>query len=308
MSPDQLQDALCDVGFTLPTPFSEDRTRVRYDQIEEHVTALQDAGARLFIPCGNTGEYYSLDHDERVEVVSRTVQTAGAESTVIGGVGGSAKTAKALIEAYESAGVDSVMVMHPSHVYTNGAGLLDYYDELLSATDLGVVIYKRGPEISSELLAKLSSYDTVVGVKYAENDIHAFSEAVDSSPGEVVWINGIAERFAPAFALEGAVGFTTGIGNFVPEATLSLFDALSENEWERARRIRNMLRPYENLRQESVGGVQYASAKNVPAVKFGMELRGWYGGPVRPPLRDLSSTDEERATERYEQIATAPAQ
>lgn len=302
MSPSDLADRLGTVAFTTTTPFSADGESVRYEAVEANVEFLVERGARLLVPCGNSGEYYSLTDDERVGVAEATVDAAGGECTVVPGVGGSLPAAKELARRYEAAGADGLLVMHPVHTYVHRLGLLEYYRELAEATDLGVVVYVRGPEVGNEVLGALVDHEQVVGVKYAVNDVKAFSAVVSDVPGDVVWVNGLAERFAPAFALEGAAGFTTGIGNFAPEAPLALHEALQAGDWERAKSIRDAVRPYEDLREAAGVDSTIAAANNVPAVKFGMELVGLYGGPVRPPLVDLAEGDEARAREYYERI------
>lgn len=299
-----IKNALSGVGFTLPTPF-DDHGKVASEELRNHVQGLCHAGAELLIPCGNTGEYYALSRDERVEVVNTTVDAADDDTIIVGGAGGSVPEVLDLAEAYEAAGADAVMVMSPSHVYSQRAGMIEYYRRILEGTDLGVVIYRRGPLVTNELIAELSTVENLVGVKFAVDDVDEFSRAVRRAEGDVTWVNGIAERFAPTFALEGADGFTTGIGNFVPEATLALADALDAGNWDRAIEIRDLLRPLEDIRQESVGGPQFGSAKNVPVVKHGVGLRGWYGGPVRPPLEGLSDADEQRVEEYYERVVDA---
>lgn len=308
MEHSQLRDDLGDVAFTTPTPFSEDGSEVRHDEVRRTVEHLTDAGARLLIPCGNTGEYYSLTNEERAAVVRSTVEAADGDATVVGGVGGSTKTATRLLAEYEDAGADGAMVMYPVHTYMHHAGISEYYRRLIEATDLGIVLYKRGPELTREHLAELAELDNVVGVKYAVDDIGAFSKAVASIDADVVWSNGIAERFAPTFALEGAEGFTTGIGNFLPEEARSLMEAIRSEQWDRARAIRDVLRPYEDLREECGEGSTIAAANNVPAVKYGMELAGLYGGPVREPLVELSDADKRRAEVYYERIKNAGGQ
>ena len=109
-----LKDRLRTAGFTLPTPFTEDGTAVNHDALEAHVGFLRDAGANLFIPCGNTGEYYSLSNAERVSVVQTVVDAVDDSATVIGGIGGSTKNAISLLERYEEAGADGVLVMYPN--------------------------------------------------------------------------------------------------------------------------------------------------------------------------------------------------
>ena len=307
MTPADLAEALHDVAFTTTTPFAAEGGSVLHDEVEAHAEFLTERGARLLVPCGNSGEYYSLGPDERVAVAETTIEAAGEEATVVPGVGGSLPAARDLARRYESAGADGLLVMHPAHTYVHRRGLVEYYRALADATDLGVVLYVRGPTVDREVLAALAEDEQVVGVKYAIDDVKAFSAAVAADPGDLVWINGLAERFAPAFAVEGAAGFTTGIGNFAPEAPLSLLEALRQGDWERAKSVREIVRPYEDLRESP--GVDNATpaANNVPAVKFGMELAGLYGGPVRPPLVDLAEEDQPHARECYRRIVESEA-
>jgi 4-hydroxy-tetrahydrodipicolinate synthase len=304
MSHETVKSGLRSVAFTVPTPFDEDGENVRYDTHKENVRAIENAGADLFVPCGNTGEYYSLSHAERTNVVEATVEAVDGSSTVVAGAGGSTKTVTQLLDTYESIGVDAGMIMHPSHTYLHEEGIQQYYEEIVDAADIPIVLYKRGPELSDATIARLAQREHVVGVKYAVNDVKAFSKATATTDADLVWINGIAERFAPAFALEGAEGFTTGIGSFVPKPTLQLHDALENERWERAREIRETLRPYEDLREETGSGNTFSAANNVPAVKYGMELAGLYGGPVREPLVELDEADMDRAETYYDRISS----
>lgn len=302
MSHREFRESLHDVAFTLTTPFSESGDEVLYEELAENVRSLQSSGADVFIPCGNTGEYYSLSHEERIAVVETVVDAAADDATVIAGAGGSTKTALDLIDAYEDAGADGIMVMSLAHTFIHAEGAVDYYRRIADATDLPVVLYKRGPSLSDDALCDLSTVENVVAVKYAVNDVASFSQVVDAAPGDVEWINGIAERFALSYAIEGADGFTTGIGNALPEPVLALSDALADEDWERAREIRDALRPLEELRAESGQNNDLDAANNVPTVKHCMELAGMYGGPVRRPIVELSDTDTERATSAFEAV------
>jgi len=303
MDREGLKTDLANVGFTTATPFTTDASEVDHEQFRENLRAIEQAGGDLYIPCGNTGEYYSLSHEERIAVVETTVETVEEESTVLAGAGGSTKTVRALCAAYEDAGADAVMVMHPRHTYAHQAGLGDYYRAIAEATDLGVVIYKRSHDVPDDLLVELAGLENVVGVKYAVNDVAAFAEVTERVPGDAVtWLNGIAERFAPTYALEGADAFTTGIGNFVPTPVLDLEIAIERGDWDRARELRDRLLPIENLRAESGAGNDLAAANNVPVVKFGLDRAGLYGGPVREPLVELDDSDRERARRLIEPL------
>lgn len=293
-----LSESLRTVAFTLPTPFTADGAEVDTDGLAGNVDALSAAGASLFVPCGNTGEYYSLTDDERVAVTATTVDAAPADATVVAGAGGGTKEVIALADRYAEAGADAVMVMTPSHTYLHERGIVEYYRAIADRVDLPVVLYKRSHVVGDDLLAEVTPHENVVAVKYAVNDVSAFaSAAVDD---DVVWINGIAERFAPAYALEGAAGFTTGIGNALPDVSLALADALAAGDYERARDVRDLLAPLEVLRAESGADNDIPAANNVPVVKYCMELAGLTGGPVREPLVGLDESDRDRAREHYE--------
>lgn len=299
---ERLKSSLRDAGFTLPTPFTSDGDAVRHDALRENLAFLRDAGAGVVIPNGNTGEYYSLSHEERVAVVETTVDAVGDDLTVVAGLGGSTKTTLNLLDAYEAVGVDAVMVMYPAHTYLHEDGVRDYYRAVAEATDLGVVLYKRGPRLSVENVAALSELENVVCVKFAQKDADLFARAVTEADGDVVWSVGVAERLVPAFAAEGADAFTSGIGNFVPDPVLALMDAVRDGDLARAREIRDVLRPYEDLREEPGHGNHMSAGNNVPAVKYGQELAGLYGGPVREPLVELAEADQERCERYYREI------
>lgn len=302
MDPQRLRERLAGVAFTTPVPFTDDTTAVDHDALAQNVSGLYEAGARVFVPCGNTGEYYALTDEERVAVVETHVEAAGEDATVVAGAGGNVAGIRRLASSYESAGVDGLMVMHPNYTYIHEAGLKSYYHRVCDATDLGVVVYKRGPEVTRDVLVDLSEREDVAAVKFAVSDVVEFSQTIEDADGDVTWVNGSAERYACSFAVEGAEGYTTGLGNFAPHATLALFDALERGQWDRARSIQRSLRPIEDLRDEPGERNSLSSAYNVPVVKHGMDLAGYRGGPVRDPLVNLPEPDQRRLESVYRQI------
>jgi len=303
MSFEALKESLKGVWFTSATPFSSDRQSVHHGELANNIKWLQEQGVSNFIPNGNTGEYYALTDKERREIVQTVVETVSDSASVVPGAGGSTKEVINLTEHYRKAGVDGVMIMYPSHTYIHSEGIREYIEQITtSAPDLGFVIYVRGPALSSDTLSYVSEIENVVGVKYAVNDVEEFSNAVEKADDDIMWLNGIAERFAPSYALEGAHGFTTGIGNFAPRISLELMNALRKEDWERAKHLRELCRPFEVLREEAGADNTLAAANNVPSVKFGMELAGLYSGPVREPLVELSEADKQRAREYYGRI------
>lgn len=302
-SSSSLPDRLRDVLFTTATPFTDGD--VDHDGLAENLEHVYDAGGRTFVACGNTGEYHALTDEERVATVETHVEALSDDATVVGGAGGSTAETIDLVQAYERAGADAAMVMHPRFTHAHERGLIEHYEAVADATDLGLVLYKRGPALPDRVLRELSTVENVVAVKYAVDDIAAFGRLVAQAPGDVAWINGIAERYAPAFAVEGAGGFTTGIGNVEPEASLALRDALDDGDYDRAGELRDLLRPLEDLRAESGRDNSLAAANNVPVVKYGLDRVGLSGGRPRTPLVPLSDEDRERVDAGLEAVRDA---
>ena len=301
-----LQRDLRSVAVGLLTPFdSNDIDAIRHDRLAANARWLSEEGMDLFLACANIAEYHSLSHDERVAVAETAVNVLDDEDCVIAGVGGATKTALNLIKRHETNGVDGIMVMPPDHTFKHERGLVNYYHRLANATETGLLPYIRGFDASPDLITRIADHESVVGVKYAIPDVTLFRESIRALDRDIIWMNGMAEPLAPALWNEGAEAFSAGITNFAPQVGQALFDALQNEEFERARTIRDVTLPYMSLRDEQGEENIYPSANSVPAVKLGLDLAGQHGGPVRDPLVELTDEDRERGREYYDEIQAA---
>ncbi|MFB6107127.1 MAG: dihydrodipicolinate synthase family protein [Halobacteriaceae archaeon] len=303
MAHEAVKDALRGVAAGLLTPFDADLA-VDHDALAANAETLYDRGVRTFLATANISEYHSLSRDERVACAETAVDALPDDATVLAGVGGSTPDAVDLVEAYDAAGVDAMMVMPPDHTYTHERGLLTYYERLAAASDRPLAPYVKGYEPSLEFVADLTEMDAVAGVKYAIPDTHFLSKAVDAGSDDVVWVDGLAEPYAPEFYLAGAEGFSAGVSNFEPAVGLALFDALEAGDYERAAELRDVCLPFMDFRETTGEGNRFPAANSVPAVKKGYELAGLNGngGRVREPIVGLSAADERRAEELYARL------
>jgi len=220
---DALREALAGVAFTTPTPFDPGTNEVRYGALSENVEYLYGEGARLFVPCGNTGEHYALTDEERVGIVETHVEATGPEATVVAGAAGSVPEIRDLASAYAGVGADALMVMHPSHPYVHAEGLAEYYRRICEATELGVLFYKRGPSIPRETLVTIGEREDVFGVKFAVGDVDEFAQSVTAAPDDLTWLAGSAERYALSFA----IAFAWTGARPSPSASLASFSVKS---------------------------------------------------------------------------------
>jgi 4-hydroxy-tetrahydrodipicolinate synthase len=296
-----VRNSLRGVATGVLTPFDADR-RIEFEKIEANVTALSGAGVGTFLAAANISEYHSLSLDERVAVTGTVVNALPSDACVLAGVGGNLAEATELIEEYDRIGVDALMIMPPDFTYLHEQGLLRYYEKLSEDTDTPLVPYVRGFDPSIRYLGELTRVDGLIGIKYAIPDAVKLGAGVEAGDDDVVWVDGLAEPYAPSFWAEGIEGFSAGVSNFRPEVGLALFDALSEGNWERARELKNICLPYQKFRSRTGQDNEIPDAVSVPAVKKGLELAGLHGGNVREPIQSLSPEDERRAEELYAQL------
>jgi len=290
MTSTRISDSLKGVSVTTTTPFTKDLSEIDTPALSGNLEYLVREGIGMVVPCGNTGEFYSLSEAEWKQVVEATVNAVSDKTVVMAGVGHSTTTAKKMMQQAESLGADGVMVMYPQHVFSSEEGLLNYVREILDAAGtLGVVLYKKGPLLSDTVLDSLVSHESLVGVKYAFGRIVDFARTVQTLGTSIVWSCGTAERFAPFFWLAGARGFTSGLANFAPKVSLSMYDALEEGNYRKAMELQALISELE-FQREGQG-----AASNVPVIKAMMDHIGLAGGACRPPIHTLSRVEKELA-------------
>lgn len=301
LSERDIQSRLRGVSAGLLTPF-DDSMDVQHEKLAENADSLYERGVNSFLAVANISEYHALGREERIKSAETCVSAVPSDACVLAGVGGSTEDAIELIEAYEHGGVDGMMIMPPDHTYLHERGLLEYYSKLGEATDRPLIPYVRGFDPSVRYLADLSEIPDVIAIKYAISDTTKLGAAIESGDDDVVWVDGLAEPMALSMWVEGCEGFSAGVSNFRPEIGQALYEALSAENWTRARKLRNSCLPYQRLRGESGTNNTITGALSVPVVKKGLELAGFHGGTVREPLQPLTAAEESRAEDLYQDL------
>ena len=283
-----------------PTPFSEDGRHVRYDELGRFTQAVVKAGVTVLLPAAGTGEFHSLSADEVLGCVEAT-RKAAPKAVVIAPIGFGVGHAVQIGQRAAEVGADAALLMPPVHPYLSDAGFREYFEAIAAAVPLPLLAYKKGPNPSDPLLSDLGRAGRLVGVKYAVNEMDAFTKFVDVNRGKLGLYCGTAERFAPFFMLAGATGYTSGLGNIVPKLTLAMHAALKAGDYPEAMRILSIVRPIEDFRALA------ADSFNISAIKAAMPIAGWNFGPVRPPQRKLSADEISQLRQVVEPMLAAEA-
>ena len=123
----------------LVTPMNQDGS-VNYKKLEELVEFQIQNGTDAIVACGTTGESATLDIDEHIEVIKKTVEFAKGRVPVIAGTG-SNDTAFAVKTAIlaEQTGADAMLVVTPYYNKTSQAGLIAHFTAIANSTTLPVI-------------------------------------------------------------------------------------------------------------------------------------------------------------------------
>lgn len=269
------------------TPFKVDGS-IEFDALPRLLGILTDSGVHTAAINGNTAEFYALTSDERRELCRASAAAAGDDLELIVGIGGDLPTAIAEGHVADEHGAVGVMVHQPPHPYVSLEGWVDYHVEIASALpSMSLIPYVRSPRVTGRMIREVADRTGAVSVvKYAVPNPDRLAAEIDECGDESIrWVCGLAERWAPFFALSGTVGFTSGLVDVAPGISVSLGAALASGDFADAMTIWRRLRPFEELR------ARHGDANNVAVIKEALHIIGACERHVRRPATELADAE-----------------
>src|SRR5919204_5257374 len=136
----------------LITPFTEDGSAIDTEALTAIVDRLVNAGVAGLVPGGSTGEFTTLSHAERREVVEATVEAAAGRVPVVAGTGAlsTRETVELSVHA-EQAGAAAVMIVPPFYEALSWRELLAHYTAIADAIEIPIMYYNL-PSASGQRL------------------------------------------------------------------------------------------------------------------------------------------------------------
>ncbi|MET3926002.1 4-hydroxy-tetrahydrodipicolinate synthase [Devosia sp. 2618] len=228
---------LTGVFTALVTPFKGDA--VDYEAFDALVERQLAAGIAGLVPVGTTGEAATLSDDEAAEVIARTVKLAAGRCVVMAGAGANdTRTAVAKAIRAEAAGADMLLVVTPYYNKPSQAGLIAHYQAIAAATSLPIVLYsvpgRCGVEIAPETCkAILDTCPNVVAIKEAGGSVDRVTK-LRLACGDRLVIHSGDDALTVPFLSAGAVGVTSVVANYAPQAMVDLVRAWQAGDTARA--------------------------------------------------------------------------
>jgi dihydrodipicolinate synthase/N-acetylneuraminate lyase len=267
-------------------------------RVIDHMVA---GGVHGVFVLGTTGENASVPVAMRERLAAVTVTHVGERARVYAGISSNCLAdSVAAAKAYASLGVDAVVAHLPTYYVLDAEEQSVYFSVLADRIDLPLVLYDipvtTHMTISSGVVERLSRHPNVVGVKDSGGDIAHLTTLIerlgDARPDFAILV-GASALSAQGLAL-GADGIVPAQGNLIPALCRALFDRAVEGDRDGAEACQQRVDAFARLFIEG-----RSLAQSLGALKAMMGALALCGPDVLPPLRPLSSEEQEALRRRF---------
>jgi 4-hydroxy-tetrahydrodipicolinate synthase len=222
------------------TPFSGNE--VDYDAYAALIERQVAQGSHGVLVNGTTAEPSTLTLEERNRLVSIAIEVVNHRVPVVAATGSqSLADTLVLTEHAHQAGADALLVVTPYYIRPPQRGLVAYYIEVCSRTDLPVMIYhipgRTAINVTLETVAQIRDKSAnMIGIKHAVNDLGFCSDLLKEFGDNFRIFVGLEELSFPMMAV-GACGLMNAVSNLVPGPVAEMCERVFENDLAGAKKI-----------------------------------------------------------------------
>jgi len=272
----------------LMTPFTQD---LRLDEagLRRLVRLQVEGGVHGLAPLGVTGENSSLTEAEVTRMVEITVEEAAGKVKVAPDTcSNNLEQTIDRAQRFAKIGADYVVVFAPYLILPNQAGLVDFYRRVADACPVPILIHNApervGVNVDPKTYAKLVDHGNIAGTKDGKKELDHLAKLLHLARGKNFEVFTGKDTTAYPLMAFGGSGMFSVTANVLPKVMRELTDHSLAGRHEEARAIHYVYYDlFAALRLET----------NPMAVKAALSLLGLPGGPLRPPLGDLSEANRE---------------
>ena len=270
----------------LVTPMKSDGA-VDWGALEKLLEWHLENGTHGIVPMGTTGESATLDTDEHLKVIKRTIEVVRGRVPVIAGTGSNA-TAEAIHQTQEAerAGADACLLVTPYYNKPTQDGLYAHYREIALATSVPIILYNVPPRTACDMnattVARLSRLDGIVGIKEASGNVERVKEIRNLVGEEFVILSGEDAQTRQMFDY-GARGAISVTANILPKEMSEFCWSFLDGDLVRCDELDKLLQP--------VHDILFIEVSPSPT-KWVLNQMGWIEDGIRLPLLPLSEQNQ----------------
>ncbi|MDD9811186.1 MAG: 4-hydroxy-tetrahydrodipicolinate synthase [Gammaproteobacteria bacterium] len=276
----------------LITPMDE-AGGVDFDALRGLVDFHAQNGSDGIVSVGTSGESATLDMDEQIEVIRRTVEFAAGRLPVIAGSGANS-TAEALELTTRAAalGVRACLLVVPYYNKPTQHGLYRHFRAIAEGVDVPQILYnvpgRTALDMANDTVAKLAQIPNITGIKDASADISRVGDFLARCGGDFAVYSG-DDATTLELLRAGGHGCISVTANVAPRLMREMCAAALGGDFARAGQINESL--------DELHAALFVESNPIPA-KWAVAELGLAGRGIRLPLTWL-------AEEYFDSVAAA---
>ena len=278
------------------TPVTPDG-QVNVERLRDYVSFLEEGGVHGLFPCGTTGEFASLNHEQRERVIHTTVDAA-EDIPVLAGCGGTSLSGvRKQVRTASATGADAAVVLTPYYMPAKESGICAFIEDVADVAELPILVYHI-PELTGQFLPtdsvlRLAEHPRIRGIKDTTGDLTRSFELIERTPDEFQVFQGHGSLATASLNL-GVDGLIAGSANIMPAAVSAIYDAYAVDDHLRGDKIfSEIMLPLIQL---------CSQGPSLVSTKYLSGLTGPDLGPPLPPLTPLTCDQEATLEEAIQRI------
>lgn len=246
-------------------------------------------GIHGLIPLGSTGEFLSMDDDEKALVAEVVIRQAAGRVPVLIGTGAEdTREVVRLSRRAEKLGADGVMIIPPFYSTPTDDELVHHYKTVADAIALPIMVYNNpataNVDLKPQLVARIAEIDNCLYIKDSTLEVTRVRDIIRLCGDRMTVFGGILgfESF-----VEGAQGWVAVASNVVPAEMARIFSFVADHG--AIKEARELYLKYLPV-IEFVGGQAYVAGS-----KALLGHMGFAAGHPRPPRLPLPAAQDAAA-------------
>ncbi len=265
------------------------RGKPALEKLASNIARWSKTGIKGFVVLGSNGEAPLLSHAEKHDLVRTAAQASPKDLLVIAGTGceSTQKTLR-LTNACARWGARAALVI-PPHFFTGRMterALFAHYRTLADGADIPILLYNVPKfvhlSLTPDLVSRLSEHPNIIGIKDSSGDVRLMGEYLRRTREGFQVLVGSGSVLFSGLAL-GCPGGIVALANVAPEACVAIFESTRAGDYEAARALQIRMIPVDKAVTTIYG---------VAGLKAALDMRGYFGGEVRPPLLPVTETEK----------------
>jgi 4-hydroxy-tetrahydrodipicolinate synthase len=245
-----------------------------------------ESGTNGIVPMGTTGESATLDVDEHIRVIERTVARVEGRIPVVAGTGAnSTSEAIELTRDAKAAGADACLLVTPYYNRPTQEGLFRHYSAIAESVDVPQVLYnvpaRTACDLKAETVARLATVPNIVGIKEACGDPQRIGQIRALVQDDAFVLLSGEDAQTLAMLRLGARGTISVTANIAPAQMAAFVSAFLAGDEDRAATLDAQLQPLHK--------VLFCETSPQP-VKWALYEMGMIDTGIRLPLLPMTES------------------